>query len=127
MMAQVFASTPFSQTDLLRQQKELTQSVVAMADRHEPLGVVRSLFGGYMFNKITGFYWVAIPFHSEIIEALSGEHPFRESFIKDIHNKSVRYVIGVDNWMTEGLSLEALEYLNKNFDYSYCLWTRKHA
>jgi Dolichyl-phosphate-mannose-protein mannosyltransferase len=125
MIAQAATSTPFRQTDLLRQQKEFTQRLVGITDRNEPLGVVWSLCGGYMFNEITGFYWVAIPFHSEIIEKLSGEHPFRESFIKDIENKNVRYVIGVDKWMTEGLSQEALEYLEKNFDYSYCLWTRK--
>jgi hypothetical protein len=30
-----------------------------------------------------------------------------------------------DEWMTEVLSQEALDYLEKNFDYSYCPSTRK--
>ena len=125
MIAQGYASTPFKRTVLQQQQRGFTQHIVAMTDRQEPIGVVWSLCGGYMFNEITGFYWVAMPFHSEIIEIISGEHPFRESFIRDLENKNVRYVIGMEKWMTEGLSPEALEYLDKNFDYTYCLWTKK--
>ncbi len=78
MLAQSFASTPFSQTDLMRQQKDFTNHFVSMTDRQEPVAVIWSLCGGYMFNENSGFYWVAIPFHSEIIEIISGEHPFRE-------------------------------------------------
>jgi len=126
MLSQSFASTPFRETDLLRQQKEFTSQFVSMTDRHEPVAVIWSLCGGYMFNEITGYYWVAIPFHSEIIESISGAHPFRESFIRDMESRKVRYVIGMDKWMTEGLSPEALDYLQNNFDYNYCLWTRKH-
>jgi hypothetical protein len=125
MLAYTVRNTPFRETDLLSQQKSFTKTFVSMTSREEPVGVLWSLCGGYMFNENTGFYWVAMPFHSEMIEIISGEHPFREAFIHDLDNKSVRYIIGVENWMTEGLSPEALKHIQDNFNYTTCLWTRK--
>lgn len=125
MLAHGIEKTPFQESTLLKQQKAFTSQFVAMTDRDEPVAVLWSQCGGYMFNEITGFYWIAMPFHSEIIEIISGEHPFRESFIEDMERKKVRYVIGMQNWMIEGLSPEALDYLRSNFEYSHCLWSRK--
>jgi hypothetical protein len=65
-------------------------------------------FSRYPPQDLTLYQWVAIPFHSEIIEIISGEHACRESFIKDMESKNVRYVIGMDKWQTEGLGPEAL-------------------
>ena len=42
-----------------------------------------------------------------------------------MEDQQVRYLIGVQNWMTEGMSDIAMDYLRANFDYSPCLWTRK--
>ena len=64
---------------------------------------------------------------SEIIEIISGEHPFREGFIDEMEDRNVRYVVGMESWMTEGLSSEAMDYVRANFEYDNCLWTRKDA
>ena len=125
MLTCSIANTPFRETALLMQQKAFTQRFVSMTSRDEPVAVLWGQCGGYMFNEITGFYWVAMPFHSEIIEIISGEHPFSESFIAEMERKKVRFVIGQQNWMTEGLSPEALDYLRNNFEYTNCLWSRK--
>jgi hypothetical protein len=42
-----------------------------------------------------------------------------------MNERQVRYVIGLDNWSTEGMTDEAMDYLRENFEYSKCLWTRK--
>jgi len=38
--------------------------------------------------------------------------------------RQVRYVVGMSDWLTEGLSNEAMDYLQANFEYTDCLWTR---
>jgi hypothetical protein len=116
---------PLREVPLLTQQKEFTRKIVTMTEREEPIASTWSNCGGYMFNRNVSFYWVAMPVHSEIIEAISGEHPFEQSFIDTMEDQQVRYLIGIENWMTEGLSDNAKNYLRANFDYSPCLWTRR--
>jgi len=116
--------TPFSEAEMLTNQKA-TSAFVRMTSRDEPVGILWNQCGGYMFNPHVGFYWVAMPYISEVIEAIDGEHPFDQAYIDRLETENVRYVIGMEEWMVEGLSDKALAYLRANFDYSPCLWTRK--
>jgi hypothetical protein len=120
-----FNVVPFRQDPLLTKQKQFTKFIVETTERNEPIALTWSNCGGYMFNRHVGFYWVAMPVHSDIIEMISGEHPFRQPFIDAMEDQQVRYLIGAENWMTEGLSDIALSYIRANFDYSPCLWTRR--
>jgi hypothetical protein len=117
--------TPFSESRLLTQQKQMTASFVAMTQRDEQVALLWNQCGGYMFNPHVGFYWVAMPYISEVIETISGQHPFDQPFIDYMEANQVRYVFGTENWMTEGLSDKSMSYLQTNFTYSECLWTRK--
>jgi hypothetical protein len=119
------SKTSLSEHPLLKTQKYFTATFVALTKRDEPVALTWSLCGGYMFNPHVGHYWVAMPYISDVIEAISGEHPFSQPFIDEMETRQVRYVIGNQNWMTEGLTDDALAYLNNNFEYSNCLWTRK--
>ena len=78
-----------------------------------------------MFNQDVGYYWVALADISEIIKAISGEQPHGQEFIEEMEERQVRHVIGMEFWLTEGMSVEAMDYLRENFDYTDCLWTRK--
>jgi len=120
-----FGKAPLREFPLLTQQKECTKLIVETTERDEPIASTWSNCGGYMFNKNVSYYWVAMPIHSQIIEVISGEHPFEQPFIDTMEDQQVRYLIGVENWMTEGLSDTALNYLRANFEYSPCLWTRR--
>jgi hypothetical protein len=77
-----------------------------------------------MFNQHASFYWVAMPYISEVIEEIDGKHPFSEDFIAELEERQIRYAIGHEDWMTEGFSLAAKEYLQENSSYSDCVWTR---
>ena len=125
MLWHAISTTPFSQSELLSTQKWFTNKILNTTERDEPIAVIWNNCGGYMFNPSVGYYWVAMPAHSEIIEVISGEHPFREGFIAEMEQRQIRYVIGNENWLTEGLSDEALNYIRENFDYENCLSTRK--
>jgi hypothetical protein len=125
MLSYSISKTSLSESPLLKSQKYVTQTFVEMTDREELVALTWNQCGGYMFNPHVGHYWVAMPYISNVIEAISGEHPFSQAFIDDMEARQVRYVIGHQNWMTEGLSDEALAYLNNRFEYSNCLWTRK--
>jgi len=120
-----FGKAPLREFPLLTQQKKFTQLIVETTERDEPIASTWSNCGGYMFNKNVSYYWVAMPIHSQIIEVISGEHPFEQPFIDTMEDQQVRYLIGRENWMTEGLSDTALNYLRANFEYSPCLWTRR--
>jgi hypothetical protein len=119
-------NTPFERVKLAKDQRIFTEQFVAMTEREEPVAVIWSLCGGYMFNRNVQYHWAAMPAISSIVEATSGEHPFGQSFIDSMERQQVRYVVGMGEWMTEGLSDEALEYLRDNFEYSHCLWTRRN-
>ncbi|MGI9307926.1 MAG: hypothetical protein ACR2P6_01610, partial [Gammaproteobacteria bacterium] len=118
-------NTTLSPTPLLQEQKNFTNSFVATIDRNEPVAVLWSQCAGYMFNPHVGYHWVAMPHVSEITHAISGEHPHGQNFIEEMESRQVRYVVGMENYMLEGLSDEALTYLRTNFEWSHCLWTRK--
>lgn len=119
------ANATFTQTRLLAEQIAFTEKIVGRLDRDEPVGVVWSTCGGYVFNRNVGFYWVAMPGVSNLIEVIAGEHPFGDAFIRQLEQQQVQYVIGRQDWMTEGLTAAALDYLNNNFSYTHCLWTRR--
>ena len=44
-----------------------------------------------------------------------------------MEERQVRYVVGMESWMTEGLSSAAMDYVRANFEYDNCLWTRKET
>ena len=119
------SNTTFKEETLMRVQKEFTRWFIEHVDRDEPVVLTWSSCGGYMFNPSIGHHWVAMPIVSDIVEKFTGKHPFDESFINQMEDLQVRYVIGSPGWKTDGLTDGALEYLNANFDYSACLWTRK--
>jgi hypothetical protein len=115
----------FSISPILQTQKRFTNRFVSMTTRDEPVAVIWSLCGGYMFNDHVGYYWAALSDISAIIKAMTGEHPHGQNFINEMQTREVKYVIGNEIWLTDGVSDEAMDYIKKNFDYSYCLWTRK--
>jgi hypothetical protein len=119
------ANATFTPTRLLTEQLAFTEKFVGLTDRDEAVGVIWSTCGGYVFNRNIGFYWVAMPGISELLEVITGEHPFGEAFIQQLEQQQVRYVIGRQDWMTEGLTPAALDYLNSRFSYTHCLWTRR--
>jgi hypothetical protein len=115
----------FRENGKLKAQKQFTEYFVGITNRDEPVGMIWSQCGGYMFNPNVGYYWIALSDVSAIIELMTGEHPHGQSFIDKMESLQVRYVIGYDEWATEGMSDEAMNYLRENFEYSSCLWTRK--
>ncbi len=115
----------FRENPYLTKQKIFTQRILDITERDEPVGIIWSRCGGYMFNQDVGYYWVALADISEIIRAISGEHPHGQEFIEEMEERQVRHVIGMEFWLTEGMSVEAMDYLRENFDYTDCLWTRK--
>jgi hypothetical protein len=115
----------FKENPKLTSQKQFTKYFVNMTDRDEPVGMIWSLCGGYMFNPNVGYYWIALSDVSLIIELMTGEHPHGQSFIDRMESMQVRYVVGNELWSTEGMSEEAMDYLRENFEHSSCLWTRK--
>jgi hypothetical protein len=125
MLWNSISTTNFTEHPKLTRQVEFTDRFVAMTPREEPVGVIWSQCGGYMFNRNVGYYWAALSDVSEIIEVLTGEHPHGQGFIEEMEAQQVRYVVGMSDWLTEGLTDEAMEYLRANFDYTDCLWTRK--
>lgn len=126
MLRYSLAHTTFTEDALLQNQKRATSAFVNMSERDEPVGILWNQCGGYMFNPHVSFYWVAMPYISEVIEKIDGEHPFDENFIGELESQQVRYVIGMQEWMTGGLSDKAFNYLQDNYDYASCLWTRKN-
>ncbi|MGI9315839.1 MAG: hypothetical protein ACR2QW_00790, partial [bacterium] len=116
--------TPFEPNELLRSQKHFTRKVLTEIPRDEPVAVYWNNCGGYMFNPHVGYYWVAMPAHSEFVERKWGEHPFKESFIQEMESRPINYVIGIEFWMTEGMSDEAMVYVRQNFTNDNCLWRR---
>jgi len=42
-----------------------------------------------------------------------------------MEDQQIRYVVGMESWMTGGLSDSALAYVQDNFEYENCLWSRK--
>jgi hypothetical protein len=125
MLWQSVGKASFREDKLLTEQKQFTETFVNLTERDEPVGAIWSLCGGYMFNKHVGYYWIALSDVSGIVEVITGEHPFGQGFIDELNERQVRYVVGLDNWFTEGMSDEAMDYLRENFEYSKCLWTRK--
>ncbi|MEJ2138466.1 MAG: glycosyltransferase family 39 protein [Gammaproteobacteria bacterium] len=119
------SSTPMTTAPLLQSQKNFTNWILNNTSRDEPFALMWNQCGGYMFNPHVGFYWIAMPLHSDIIAKISGEHPFDEAFIAEMDERNVRYVVGKESWMVEGLSPKALDWLRANFDYTDCLWERK--
>jgi hypothetical protein len=119
------SSTPMTTAPLLQSQKNFTNWILNNTSRDEPFALMWNQCGGYMFNPHVGFYWIAMPLHSDIIAKISGEHPFDEGFIAEMDERNVRYVVGKESWMVEGLSPKALDWLRANFDYTDCLWERK--
>lgn len=116
---------PLAPTNWLTAQIAFTDKMVSLTERDEPVGVIWSTCGGYIFNRNVGYYWVAIPGATNIIEIISGEHPYGPAFIEQMEARQVRYVIGRKNWMTGGLTAEVLDYLDNYFTYEDCLWTRR--
>ena len=124
MLWSAINTTNFTEHPRLTRQIEFTDRFVAMTERDEPVGVIWSQCGGYMVNQNVGYYWAALSDVSEIIAVLTGEHPHGQGFIDEMEARQVRYVVGMSDWLTEGLSNEAMDYLQANFEYTDCLWTR---
>jgi hypothetical protein len=125
MLWQSVGQASFREDELLAEQKQFTEMFVNLTTRDEPVGLIWSRCGGYMFNRHVGYYWIALSDVTGYIEEMTGEHPFGQGFIDELNERQVRYVVGLDNWLTEGMSDEAMDYLRENFEYSKCLWTRK--
>jgi hypothetical protein len=125
MLWQGVAKVSFKEDKLLIEQKQFTEAFVNLTERDEPVGLIWSRCGGYKFNKQVGYYWIALADVTGIIEIMTGEHPFGQGFIDELNERQVRYVVGRDNWSTEGMPDETMGYLRENFEYSNCLWTRK--
>ncbi len=125
MLWQSVGQASFREDELLAEQKQFTEMFVNLTERDEPVGLIWSRCGGYMFNRHVGYYWIALSDVTGVIEEMTGEHPFGQGFIDELDERQVRYVIGLENWFTEGMSDEAMDYLRENFEYSKCLWTRK--
>lgn len=127
MLRNSIDTTNFTENPRLSRQIEFTDRFVAMTEREEPVAVIWSLCGGYMFNENVGYYWAAMNDLSEIIASMTGEHPHGRKFIEEMEARQVRYVVGMSEWLTEGLTDEAMDYLRANFEYTDCLWTRKDS
>jgi hypothetical protein len=125
MQWQSVAKVSFREDKLLSEQKQFTEAFVNLTERDEPVALIWSLCSGYMFNPHVGYYWIALADVTGIIETMTGEHPFGQGFIDEMNERQVQYVIGLDEWSTEGMTDEAMDYLRENFEYSKCLWTRK--
>jgi 4-amino-4-deoxy-L-arabinose transferase-like glycosyltransferase len=127
MLLQSISTTPFRENPMLSGQISTTARFIAASERDELVAITWNTCGAYMFNQHASFYWVAMPYISEVIEKIDGQHPFAEDFVAELEEKQVRYVIGHEEWQTEGFSSTTKEYLKENFSYSDCVWTRNDS
>ncbi len=105
-------------------QKSLTEHIVGHTEASDSIGVLWNECAGYMFNDTLQYDWIISPILGDVLERIYGEHPFGDAFVAALQRDETRFVIGADGESLDGLPPQSRAYINENFRYEKCLWTR---
>jgi hypothetical protein len=124
LFAGASSETPFSEQTALMAQKSLTEHIVGHTEASDSIGVLWNECAGYMFNDTLQYDWIISPILGDVLERIYGEHPFGDAFVAALQRDETRFVIGADGESLDGLPPQSRAYINENFRYEKCLWTR---
>jgi hypothetical protein len=106
-------------------QKRFTEAMLAATERHEPIGVVWDICGGFMFNEPAQYYWSALPIVGRVVARQTGTDPFGEPLVAALETQQVRFVVGRREVALQSLPAVTRDYLQQHYTSSGCVWTRR--
>ena len=124
VLKSLLSAAPFTETERLRAQIDRSQYIVEETAYEEPVAHVWNGCGGYVFNKSPGYFWYLGPAWSGSYVSFKGYDNVGAQFVKALEERDVRFIVASKGREFDGLTLEARTYIEANYSYSDCLFTR---
>jgi hypothetical protein len=125
LLGMAVARTPIDEHVNLGAQRRVTATVLAETATTEPVGLIWSNCGGYMFNANLQYYWASGSDIGAAVRRYAGVDVNGTPWIERLESGRVRFVIGRHDAIYAGLPQVTRDYLAAHYDYEECLWRRK--
>ncbi len=117
-------TVPLTKSGALRAQIDRSQHIVRGTAYEEPVAHVWNKCGGYVFNKSPDYFWFLGTTLGRRYESFKGYNPAGTHFVKTLEEGNVRFIVASKNRDFKALNPETRAYIEENYSYSNCLFTR---
>lgn len=124
LLIELMNTTPLEKSDYLRAQIDRTQHVIRETVHEESVASVWNSCGGYVFNKSMDYFWFLGGNWTRGYESFKGYNPSGENFVESLKANNVRFIVAAKNQDFRSLNWETQIYIEENYSYSNCLFTR---
>jgi hypothetical protein len=119
------ARTPYDEHVNLTAQRHVTATVLAETATTDPVGLIWSNCGGYMFNANLQYYWASGSDIGAAVRRYTGVDINGTPWIERLETGRVKFVIGRRDAIYADLPQVTRDYLARHYEYEDCFWRRK--